>query len=170
MSSPSPARPQSNGSSNTSGKRAGPRIVLWLVIVLTLALMVWVSIFTAQRNPYLSDVGRNKISRSRFIEECKAKFDEFVVTVSKSQNAAFTTEYDPRSLVSGAVSNPEKPGWLLATQATVSRAGLGSQPVPFACQSNDQGVVSLVQGAGAGNGSGAGSGTGAPPAAPPTAP
>ena len=122
-------------------------MLLWVAIVLTLALLVWMTIFTAQHNPYLSDVGRNKISRSKFIEECKTKFDEFAATVGKSQNAVFDTEYDPRSLVSGAVSNPQTPGWLLSSQVTVSRAGLGSQSVPFACQSDPNGAVSLVQGA-----------------------
>ena len=147
MSSPANARPTSSNSS-------GPRIALWAVIVLTLALLVWMSIFTAQRNPYLSDVGRNKISRSNFIEQCKTKFDEFASTVGKSQNAVFDTEYDPRSLVSGAVSNPQAPGWLLSSQVNVSRAGLGSQSVPFACHSDGQGVVSLVQGAQGGPGQG----------------
>ena len=85
MSSPANARP-------TSSKSSGPRIALWVVIALTLALMVWMSVFTAQRNPYLSDVGRNKISRSVFIEECKAKVDAEVDQVSKSQNATFETE------------------------------------------------------------------------------
>ncbi len=147
----SPASNRSNTSrSNTSGPRSnntGGRVLLWVAILLTLALMVWVTIFTSQRNPYLSDVGRNKISRSQFIEECKAKFDDFAATVGKSQNATFDTEYDPKSLVSGAVSNPQSPGWLLSSNVTVSRAGLGSQAVPFACQSDEKGVVSLVQGA-----------------------
>lgn len=140
MSSPSNARPRPS-------KNSGPRILLWVAIALTLALMVWVSIFTAQRNPYLSNVERNVISRSKFIEECKTKFDEFAATVGKSQNASFDTEYDPRSLVSGAASNPQAPGWLLNSQVTVSRAGLGSQSVPFVCRSDDKGAVSLVQGA-----------------------
>ncbi|GGJ87733.1 hypothetical protein [Deinococcus aquiradiocola] len=139
MSSPAPARPQSDGS--------GSRVLLWVAIVLTLALLVWMSVFTVQRNPYVSDVSRNKISKSRFIEECKTKFDEFATTVGKSQNATFDTEYDPISLVKGTVANPQTPGWLLSSQVTVSRAGLGSQPVPFACQSDAKGVVSLVQGA-----------------------
>ncbi len=154
MSSPANARPKSSESS-------GPRIALWVVIVLTLALLVWMSVFTAQRNPYLSDVGRNKISRSAFIEECKTKFDEFAATVGKAQNAVFNTEYAPRSLVSGAVSNPQAPGWLLSSQVNVSRAGLGSQSVPFACQSNDKGVVALVQGAQGSQGQG-GQGQGQP--------
>ncbi|WP_407569329.1 hypothetical protein [Deinococcus altitudinis] len=145
MSSPSNARP-------TSANRSGPRVALWVVIVLTLALLVWMTVFTAQRNPYLSDVGRNKISRSDFIEQCKTKFDEFAATVGKSQNAVFDTEYDPRSLVSGAVSNPQAPGWLLSSQVSVSRAGLGSQSVPFACQSDASGAVTLVQGAQGGPG------------------
>jgi hypothetical protein len=121
--------------------------MLWLAIALTVALMVWVSVFTAQRNPYLSDSKRNIISRSKFIEQCKQKFDEFAATVGKSQNATFDTKYDPISLVSGTAANPQAPGWLLSSQVTVSRSGLGSQAVPFACQSDDKGAVSLVQGA-----------------------
>lgn len=151
MSSPASDRPQSTGPSNNpgrnAGQRSGPRILLWVVIVLTLALMVWMSVFTARHNPYLSDVGRNKISRSKFIEACKTKFDEFAATVGKSQNATFNTAYDPISLVSGAVANPQTPGWVLSSNVTVSRAGLGSQAVPFACQSDGNGVISLVQGA-----------------------
>ncbi|WP_424950920.1 hypothetical protein [Deinococcus sp.] len=142
MSSPSNARPASN--------RFGPRIVLWVVIVLTLALLVWMSVFTARHNPYLSDVARNKISRSRFIETCKARVDAEVDRVSKSQNATFQTEYDPRALVSGAVSNPDPKveGWVLISQVAVSRQGLGSQPVPFACQSDAQGAVVAQVGGG----------------------
>jgi len=150
MSSPASDRPQATGPSNNpgrnAGRRSGPRILLWVVILLTLALMVWMSVFTAQRNPYLSDTRRNIISRSYFIEQCKTKFDEFAATVGKSQNATFDTAYDPISLVSGAVANPQTPGWVLSSNVTVSRAGLGSQSVPFACQSDDKGVVSLVQG------------------------
>ena len=43
MSSPTSERPKADGPSNTPGKRAGrsrgPRILLWLAIVLTVALM-----------------------------------------------------------------------------------------------------------------------------------
>ena len=143
MSSPSNARPRPS-------KNSGPRIALWVAIVLTLALMVWVSIFTAQRNPYLSDVERNKISRSKFIEECKVRVDEQVDQAGKRGNTVFQTEYDPRALVSGAVSNPDPkvPGWLLVSSVAVSRQGLGSQPVPFACQSNSEGVVAAQVGGG----------------------
>lgn len=145
MSSPAASRPPQPNARRRSGPAA--RIALWIAIALTVALMVWVSVFTAQRNPYLSDVGRNKISRSKFIEACKTKFDEFAATVGKSQNAVFETRYDPISLVSGTASNPQSPGWLLSSQVTVSRSGLGSQAVPFACQSDANGAVSLVQGA-----------------------
>ena len=154
MSSPAAAPPESTQKRSNDRKGGGSsgRLLLWAALVLTLALLVWMSIFTAQHNPYLSDVSRNKISRSSFIEQCKTKFDEFAATVGKSQNAVFDTEYDPRSLVSGAVSNPQAPGWLLSSQVTVSRAGLGSQSVPFACQSDANGAVSLVQGAQGGQG------------------
>jgi hypothetical protein len=144
MSSPSNARPPST--------RSGPRVFLWIVILLTLALLVWMTVFTAQRNPYLSDVSRNKISRAKFVEACKEKVNAEVDRVSKSQNAAFVTDYDPRSLMAGAVSNPDPKiaGWLLISQVTVSRQGLGSQPVPFACQSDAQGTVAAQMGGGGG--------------------
>ena len=143
MSSPANARPKSSESS-------GPRIALWVVIVLTLALLVWMSVFTAQHNPYLSDVGRNKISRSAFIEQCKVSADEFVTKIGQSRNAVFDTEYDPRSLVSGAVSNPQAPGWLLSTQIMISTVGMPSQPVPLLCQSDASGKVSTQVGGGGG--------------------
>lgn len=124
--------------------------MLWIVLLLSGALLVWMTIFTAQHNPYVSDVSRNKISRSRFIEECKAKVDAEVDRVSKSQNARFDTEYDPRALVSGSVSNPDPKvaGWVLISQVAVSRQGLGSQSVPIACQSDDKGVVAAQVGGG----------------------
>ena len=143
MSSPANRRSQSN--------RSVARPLLWLVLALTVGLLGWLTVFTAQRNPYLSDTGRNKISRSAFIEECKAKFDAFADTVAKSQNAGhFQTGYSPTELFSGAVSNPSAPGWLLSSQVRVTREGYPSQTVPFACQSNDKGEVSLIQAPGAG--------------------
>lgn len=143
MSSPSNARPRPS-------KNSGPRILLWVAIALTLALMVWVSIFTAQRNPYLSDVGRNKISRSKFIEACKESADEFVTKIGQSRNAVFRTSYEPLSLVAGVAPNPQTPGWLLSTQIMISTAGMPSQPVPLLCQSDASGKVSTQVGGGGG--------------------
>ncbi|ULH14559.1 hypothetical protein MF271_11065 [Deinococcus sp. KNUC1210] len=142
MSSPSVSRPPSRPTSNTAG-----RTVLWIAILLTLALLTFITIFTANHNPYVNDVARNKISKYKFIEECKTQFDQFATSVGKSQNAVFTTEYDPKSLVEGAVSNPDPKaaGWVLSSTVAVSRQGLGSQSIPFACQSDANGKVSLVQ-------------------------
>ena len=143
MSSPANRRSRSNPTT--------ARILLWVVLALTVALLGWLNVFTAQRNPYLSDVGRNKISRSAFIEACKAKFDAFADTVAKSQNAGhFGTGYVPTELFSGAVSNPSAPGWLLSSQVRVTREGYPSQTVPFACQSDAKGEVTLAQAPGAG--------------------
>ena len=150
MSSPASAPPPSAQKRSNERRQpgSGGRILLWIVLLFTAALLVWMSIFTIQRNPYVSDTGRNKISRSKFIEECKVKVDAEVERVSKTQNAVFVTEYEPRALVSGAVSNPDPkiPGWVLISQVAVSRQGLGSQPIPFACQSDAQGAVSIEMG------------------------
>lgn len=152
MSSPAAVPPESTQkrSNDRKGGGSGGRTLLWTVLLLSAALLLWMSVFTAQHNPYVSDVSRNKISRSRFIEECKAKVDAEVDRVSQSQSAKFETEYDPRALVSGSVSNPDPkvPGWVLISQVAVSRQGLGSQPVPIACQSDDKGVVQAQVGGG----------------------
>ena len=140
MSKPSVSRPASGGSAG--------RTALWISVLLTVALLSFITVLTAQHNPYLSDVARNKISRSRFIEQCKTQFDEYVQKVGKTQaqGTVFTASYDPVALMAGAVSNPDpkKSGWVLATQASVSRAGLGSQLVPLQCQSDDIGRVTLI--------------------------
>ena len=139
MSMPSVSRPPSGG--------AAARTVLWIVILLTLALLTSVTVLAALHNPYVNDVTRNKISKYKFIEECKTQFDDFATKVGQSQNAVFTTEYDPKALVAGAVSNPDpkQAGWVLSSQVAVSRQGLGSQTIPFACQSDANGKVTLVQ-------------------------
>ncbi len=142
---------------------SGSRIALWIAVLLTLALLGWMTVFTVSHNPYANDAARNKISKYRFIEECKRQFDEFAASVGKSQNAVFTTDYDSKALVAGTVPNPDpkQVGWVLSTQVAVSRQGLGSQSIPFACQSDASGKVSYIP-----PGAGTQQGQGAPPVTP----
>ncbi|MFC4454646.1 hypothetical protein [Deinococcus sonorensis] len=128
----------------THSSHTGSRIVLWLVLLLSLLLLGGLTVFAVSRNPLYSDVGRNKLSKYRFIEECKSELGKQLTEINKTvQGGAIRADFDPRRLVAGVANNPQGAGWVLGSQFTASRAGAPSQDVPFLCQSDAQGKVQL---------------------------
>ncbi|WP_146202713.1 hypothetical protein [Deinococcus irradiatisoli] len=136
--------------SNQRNKRHGSmgRGLLWLAIVLSVALLGFVTALAIRNNPLYSDAATNGISKYKFIEFCKDKMTEQLDAFAKQPGGAkIDAAYNARDIVSsvsegvqpqpaaGATSLPARvPGWSMVSQVKLSREGFASQTVPFACQ------------------------------------
>ena len=60
----------------TQAGRDKGRILLWLMILLSVLLLGFVTVFTARHNPLYSDRDAYGISKYKFIEACKERLHE----------------------------------------------------------------------------------------------
>ncbi len=136
--------------SNQRNKRHGAlgRGLLWLAVILTVALLSFVTALAIRNNPLYSDAATNGLSKYKFIEFCKDKMTEQLDAFAKQPGGAkISAAYNSRDIVSsvsegvltqpaaGATSLPPRlPGWSMISQVKLSREGFPSQTVPFACQ------------------------------------
>ncbi len=142
---------------NKHGHGTAGKVALWSAILLSLALLTFVTVWAVRANPLYSDAATNGQSKYKFIEACKEKLTEQLDEFAKQPGGAkIESTYNARDIVSGtsegALPRPEagatalpprKAGWSLLSQVKLSRQGFASQTVPFACQYEKGGEVQL---------------------------
>ena len=142
---------------NKHGHGAAGRTLLWAAIILSLALLSFITLLAIRNNPLYSDSVTNGISKYKFIEFCKDKMTQQLDEFAKQPGgAAIGASYNARDLVSGVSAGalprpaagatalpPRTPGWSLLGQVKLSREGFAPQTVPFACQYQKGGEVQL---------------------------
>ena len=133
---------------NKHGHGAVGRTLLWVAIILSVALLSFVTLLAIRNNPLYSNAEANGISKYKFIEFCKDKMtDQLNEFARQPGGAAIGASYNARDIVSGVTEGvvptpaagatslpPRTPGWALVGLVKLSREGFASQTVPFACQ------------------------------------
>ena len=112
-------------SSSRSGSGAG-KFWLWVAIALLVALGSYGSYAAFAANPYVSDVGRNGVSKWLFLNDCKQ-----LLRAKLPETAAL--QFPPP--VQRAESVQEKPdgGWTW-TSLTLVKSGADSAAAQFRCE------------------------------------
>ncbi|MDV6375373.1 hypothetical protein [Deinococcus arenicola] len=126
----------------TSSKRSGGagRALLWVAIVLTLALLGFVTAVAVRSNPIYSDREANGVSKYRFIEECRELLEDTEKLTVNAQGQTVplkvlveqggsplaqgdeihaTLEAEPAQIIR-ATENVEGGGWTLTAPATIA--------------------------------------------------
>ena len=142
---------------NKHGHGAAGRTLLWAAIILSLALLSFITVLAIRNNPLYSDSATNGISKYKFIEFCKDKMTEQLDQFAQQPGGAkISSSYVARDIVNGVSVGalptpaagatelpPRTAGWSLLGQVKLSREGFASQTVPFACQYQKGGEVQL---------------------------
>jgi hypothetical protein len=123
------------------------RILLWVAIVISLALLGFVTALTIRNNPYLSDAQTNGISKYKFLEGCKEEMqrqlDDFATRPGGLRlNVAYTARDLVGGITEGALSAPaagstqptRSPGWSLSSDAKLLGGNLPTRLATFNCQ------------------------------------
>ena len=138
----------SSNQHNKHGHGTVGRTLLWLAILLSVALLTFVTLLAIRSNPLYSNAEANGISKYKFIEFCKdelsGKLNEFA---KQPGGTAIAASYNARDIVSSvsegvlqapaanAATPPTRtPGWVMVSNVKLSREGYPAQTVPFACQ------------------------------------
>ena len=144
-------RPVANTHSSTTRSPLG-RIFLWVAIVLSLALLGFVTALTIRNNPYLSDAQTNGVSKYKFLEGCKnemqKQLDDFATRPGGLRlNVAYTARDLVNGITEGAVSAPaagstqpsRTPGWSLSSDAKILGGNVPARLATFNCQYQNDG-------------------------------
>lgn len=133
---------RSDMSELTSNKRHGGlgRTLLWVAIVLTVALLGFVTAVAVRSNPIYSDREANGVSKYKFIEECRELLEDTEKLTVNAQGQAIplkalveqggsplaqddaihaTLEAEPAQIIR-ATENIEGGGWTLTAPATIA--------------------------------------------------
>ncbi len=125
----------------TSNKRHGGvgRALLWVAVVLTVALLGFVTAVAVRSNPIYSDRDANGVSKYKFIEECRELLEdtdkltvgaqgqalplkalvEQSAPLGKNDELHATLEAEPAQIIR-ATENIEGGGWTLTAPATIA--------------------------------------------------
>lgn len=112
------------------------RPLLWLVLLLALIFLGWLTYFTVAHNYYNSHAVYNGISKFRFVEECKREIQHQIDEVGQKngQRFEFSMAKSPQEFLNDVAQIPEG-GWRWVSTINLRAAGQpGSQALPFACQ------------------------------------
>lgn len=138
----------SSNQHNKHGHGAAGRTLLWLAIILSVALLAFVTLLAIRNNPLYSNTEANGISKYKFIEFCKDELSNKLNDFAKQPGGgAIGASYNARDIVSSVTEGilqrpaakattppPRLPGWAMVSQVKLSRDGYPAQTVPFGCQ------------------------------------
>lgn len=133
---------------NKHGHGTTGKVLLWVAILLSVALLGFMTVWAVRNNPLYSNAEANGLSKYKFIEQCKDKLaDQLNVFAKQPGGAQIGASYNARDIVSSVSEGiqqppaanatalpPRVPGWSMVSQVKLSREGFASQTVPFGCQ------------------------------------
>lgn len=148
----------SSNQHNKHGHGAAGRILLWVAILVSAALLGFLTVWAVRNNPLYSNAEANGLSKYKFIEFCKDKMaDQLGEFAKQSGGAQIGASYNARDIVSSvsegvlprSAANPNAappriPGWSMFSTVKLSREGYAAQTVPFGCQYEKGKEVQLV--------------------------
>ncbi|TSA81391.1 hypothetical protein FNU79_15410 [Deinococcus detaillensis] len=138
----------SSNQNNKGGRGTTGKVLLWVALLLSVALLGFMTVWAVRSNPLYSNAEANGLSKYKFIEQCKDKLADQLGEFAKQPGGApLGASYNARDIVSSVNEGisqrppanstalpPRIPGWSMVSQVKVSREGFASQTVPFGCQ------------------------------------
>ena len=122
--------------------------MLWAVLLLTLALLGWLSYFTVQHNPYQTYAVYNGISKFKFVEECKEQLQAQLDQAP--QPLHYRLVKAPQDFLQEVAQAPGG-GWQWVSNIEIGATGQpGTQQLPFACQYDKKAGKTRLLGIGGG--------------------
>ncbi len=131
---------------NKRGGRGRP--VLWVVLLITLAILTAMTVFAVRSNPYQTNAVYNGISKFKFVDECKEQIQAQLAQAPQKLNYRLVKA--PQDFLQEVAQAPGG-GWQWVSNMEISAPGQpGTQQLPFACQYDKKAGKTQLLGIGGG--------------------